>query len=96
MTLSTGMDGRAIAYSKLPVQYASGGQSTVNFHADPDGAGIFPADDGGFYYASNSETPPTEDGGVGVLKFDANGDVQGYYRTLTGTNNNCGGGRTPW
>lgn len=91
------MDGRAIAYTgeKVPFTDGSGAQSTVNFHTAPDGAGVFQANDGGFYYASNSEGG-SGTGGVGVIKFNANGQVSGYYRTLTGTTRNCGGGRTPW
>ena len=93
ITLSTGMNGRAIAYSGSRVQYQDGSQSSINFHSRPDAAGCFPSDTGGFYYSSNSES---NSGGVGVLEFDADGNVIDYYRTLTGTDWNCGGGKTPW
>jgi secreted PhoX family phosphatase len=97
--MSTGLSGRAIAYSGYPVEFTGPveGQSTINFHWNPDGAMIFPnVATGGFYYASNSEIHSRTGGGVGVLEFDANGEVIDYYRTLTGTSRNCGGGPTPW
>lgn len=93
--MSTGMDGRAIAYAGDRVAFTngSGGQSSSNFHGRPDGAMIFPSATGGFYYSSNSEN---SFGGVGVIEFDANGEVIDYYQTLSGTSRNCGGGPTPW
>ena len=71
------------------------GQSPITFHARPDGAAVFASNDGGWIYASNSEVGGH--GGVGALKFNANGDVIDYYMIADGeTSTNCGGGRTPW
>jgi secreted PhoX family phosphatase len=58
------------------------------------GAGVFPnpAATGGWAYVSNSES--STQGGVGALYFDAAGQVTGYQRLLSGTQRNCGGGKT--
>ena len=62
-------------------------------HQKADGAGVVPhPTDGGWYYVSNSETKSYFGGGVGTLRFNANGEVIGYERTLFGTTDNCGGG----
>ena len=69
------------------------------WHASPDGGAVIPADDGGWYYVSNSEltpVPPEIFGGVGTLRFDASGEIADAYRILNGTTLNCAGGRTPW
>lgn len=98
VTMSTGMDGRAIAYSGQRVRYTNGsgtGQSSLRFHSRPDGAGVFASTNGGFYYVSNSEVDANAGGGVYVLEFDANGEVINYFRTLS-SSYNCGGGKTPW
>lgn len=63
------------------------------WHSNPDGGAVFQADDGGWVYVSNSESTP---GGVGALRFDANGDISDNYRILRDTRNNCAGGATPW
>jgi secreted PhoX family phosphatase len=63
------------------------------WHHAPDGGATFPLDDGGWVYTSNSETLS---GGVGALRFDANGDLVDAYSILTGTAINCAGGPTPW
>eukprot|EP00977_Amphora_coffeiformis_P029470 scaffold40950_cov199-Amphora_coffeaeformis.AAC.2 len=91
------MEGRAIAYSGERVNYTGGGggRSSLPFHGRPDAAGVFPSPSGGFYYASNSEVPANQGGGVYVLEFDSDGDVIKYYRTLS-SSLNCGGGKTPW
>ena len=64
------------------------------WHGAPDGGACFAAADGGWVYASNSETK--ENGGVGALRFDADGTIVDAYRILSGTRINCAGGRTPW
>lgn len=63
------------------------------WHINPDGGAVFPAADGGWVYASNSESTP---GGVGAIRFDKNGVITDAYRILDGTRNNCAGGPTPW
>ena len=75
------------------VQYADGTYSQQIMHQKADGAGVVPhPTDGGWYYVSNSETKSYFGGGVGTLRFNANGEVIGYERTLFGTTDNCGGG----
>lgn len=44
-------------------------------------------------YVSNSEV---ENGGVGAITFDINGEVINYDMLLRGTHLNCGGGKTYW
>lgn len=74
----------------------SGLSPSLNFvpwHRFPDGGAVFPADDGGWVYVSNSESTP---GGVGALRFSADGNILDNYRILSDTRNNCAGGATPW
>lgn len=73
------------------------------WHAAPDGGAVFPASDGGWVYVSNSETGiggavfgSSRDGGVGALRFAADGTIRDAYRILDGTRGNCAGGATPW
>ncbi|KAI2492348.1 Bacterial protein of unknown function (DUF839) [Fragilaria crotonensis] len=98
LRLSAGLDVRIIATKGLPVQYANGGQSSANFHLNPDAATVFLKNDnsGNYYYVSNSETSAATTGGVGSIEFDSNGNVIGYVRVLSGTSQNCGGGRSPF
>ncbi|WP_229683002.1 alkaline phosphatase PhoX [Alloalcanivorax dieselolei] len=64
------------------------------WHWLPDGGAVFPVeDDGGWVYVSNSEFLP---GGVGALRFAANGDLLDAYPILQNTRVNCAGGATPW
>jgi uncharacterized protein len=70
------------------------GLGGYNWHTAPDGGAVFPAEDGGWVYVSNSETSPG--GGVGALRFDAQGNVVDAYRILDNTRRNCAGGATPW
>ena len=64
------------------------------WHGWPDGGATFATEDGGWIYVSNSEMPLV--GGVGALRFDADGNLVDAYRILEGTNINCAGGPTPW
>lgn len=63
------------------------------WHAAPDGGAVFAMDDGGWIYVSNGETTP---GGVGALRFSADGQAIDAYSLVTGTRRNCAGGATPW
>ena len=64
------------------------------WHTAPDGGACFSVADG-WLYASNSEVG-SGGGGVGVLRFGADGSVVGAYRILSGTSRNCAGGATAW
>jgi len=66
------------------------------WHSAPDGGACFPRSDGGWIYVSNSETLAPLGAGVGALSFSRAGAVDNAYRILGNTNNNCGGGPTPW
>ena len=68
--------------------------TTYPWHGAPDGGAVFPQDDGGWVYASNSEIPLV--GGAGAIRFSPDGEVADAYRILTGTSLNCAGGPTPW
>lgn len=47
----------------------------------------------GWVYLSGEEA---EEGGIGVLTFNAEGELIDYAMILTNTSNNNNGGRTPW
>jgi secreted PhoX family phosphatase len=64
------------------------------WHIFPDGGATYSTPDGGWIYVSNSEFPLS--GGVGALRFDAQGALVDAYPVLQKTNVNCAGGPTPW
>ena len=66
------------------------------WHGEPDGGATFPTDDDGWIYVSNSEINARRQGGVGALRFSAQGAVIDSYSIASGTTNNCAGGPTPW
>lgn len=65
------------------------------WHGAPDGGACFAAKDGGWVYVSNSELSRRR-GGVGALRFNADGEIVDSYPILSGTTDNCAGGRTLW
>ncbi len=91
LRLPEGFTSRIIARSGNAV-----GDSGYLWHNAPDGGAVFTTDDGGWVYVSNSETSALIGGGVGAVRFSADGDVVDAYRLLGDTNLNCAGGPTPW
>lgn len=89
--MPAGFSSRIVAESSVsPV----GGCDYV-WHAAPDGGACFEDHGGGWIYVSNSELDDHE-GGVGALRFDADGRLVDAYPVLRGTSRNCSGGATPW
>ena len=76
---------------------APSNKSNYLWHERPDGGAVFKDHSreniNGWVYVSNEESGT---GGVGALKFNANGDVIDAYRILDHTLWNCAGGKTPW
>jgi hypothetical protein len=68
--------------------------SDYEWHSAPDGGATYATPDGGYIYVSNCELPFA--GGVGALRFDAEGTAIEAYSIASGTNVNCAGGKTPW
>jgi uncharacterized protein len=105
MLIPEGFSARVVArHRSNPVtgNYDPLGLSGYVWHEAPDGGAVFPAPDGGWVYVSNSEVNlggsggSSRDGGVGALRFNAQGEVVDAYRILDGTRRNCAGGATPW
>ncbi|MGB8858501.1 MAG: alkaline phosphatase PhoX, partial [Ilumatobacteraceae bacterium] len=65
------------------------------FLNNPDGAGVVPRSDGGWWLLWNGEVDQGG-GGVAALRFDAAGNVAAARGVLTGLNRACAGGVTPW
>lgn len=66
------------------------------WHPVPDGGATFATPEGGWIYVSNSEVREAREGGVGALRFSADGEVVDAYGICSGTRANCAGGATPW
>jgi uncharacterized protein len=88
--LPAGFTSRVVAVSDTPVL-----GTTYIWHTFPDGGATFATPDRGWVYVSNSEVPAPL-GGVGALRFAADGRIIDAYRILDGTGSNCAGGPTPW
>lgn len=67
--------------------------TSYTWHSAPDGGACY-ADGTGWIYVSNSEISPS--GGASAVKFSSTGAITGAYRILSGTRQNCAGGKTPW
>ncbi len=86
--LPAGFTSRVVARSRQAVAGTS-----YAWHDAPDGGACFPAGTG-WIYVSNSEINPG--GGASAVRFAADGSIASAYRILSGTNQNCAGGATPW
>lgn len=85
-----GYEARVVARASEKVE-----GTDLTWHIFPDGGATYAADGGGHVYVSNSEMPNGA-GGVGTIRFDADGQIVDAYRILAGTSTNCAGGATPW
>ncbi len=93
LRLPPGFKSRVVARSSTTVLDTA----SYIWHNAPDGGACFATDDGGWIYVSNSEVKIIDGGGgVGAVRFNASGDIVDAYAILTGTDNNCAGGKTPW
>lgn len=88
--LPAGFTSQVIARSSQTVS----GTSYV-WHNAPDGGAVIP-NGSGWIYVSNSETSSGSGGGASRINFNSSGGITGAARILSGTNNNCAGGKTPW
>ncbi|WND37714.1 DUF839 domain-containing protein [Streptomyces sp. BB1-1-1] len=86
--LPAGFTSKVIARSGQKVAGTS-----YTWHNAPDGGACY-ADGAGWIYVSNSEINPS--GGASAVRFSSTGAVTSAYRVLSGTRQNCAGGRTPW
>jgi len=91
LMLPAGFRSRIVAKSGEP----PAGLPGYTWHSAPDGGACFPTQDSGWVYVSNAEMRSNE-GGVGALRFDSNGEVVDAYSILANTSINCAGGATPW
>ena len=91
--LPSGFKSRVVASAGVP---AVKGKKYL-WHEKPDGGAVFNdfsrENKNGWVYVSNEES---KTGGVGALKFNADGAVIDTYRILDNTLYNCAGGKTPW
>jgi len=88
--LPAGLTSTVVARSRPAVP----GTSYV-WHDAPDGGAVIP-NGTGWIYVSNSEVSAAAGGGASQILFSATGAVVGAARILSGTSQNCAGGRTPW
>ncbi|MGW8064835.1 alkaline phosphatase PhoX [Streptomyces ziwulingensis] len=86
--LPAGFTSRVIARSGQKVAGTS-----YTWHSAPDGGACY-QDGPGWIYVSNSEINPS--GGASAVRFSSTGAITSAYRVLSGTRQNCAGGRTPW
>ncbi|MBL7258865.1 alkaline phosphatase PhoX [Paractinoplanes lichenicola] len=88
--LPAGFTSQVVARSRQAVP----GTSYV-WHDAPDGGAVIP-NGSGWIYVSNSEVSSSAGGGASRIVFNSAGQVTGASRILSGTNQNCAGGKTPW
>ncbi|WP_250034716.1 alkaline phosphatase PhoX [Paractinoplanes maris] len=88
--LPAGFTSQVVARSRQAVP----GTSYV-WHDAPDGGAVVP-NGTGWIYVSNSEVSSSAGGGASRIVFNSSGQVTGASRILSGTNQNCAGGKTPW
>ena len=99
--LSNGLSAVPIAFMGEYVPLVDGTLSTIKFHKNTDAAGVFQMrTGGGWLYVSNAENESNgtqwDDGGVGAIEFNQNGEIVGYSRIANYTSRNCGGGKSLW
>lgn len=88
LELPAGFTSRVVGRSG---QHVAG--TSFEWHPAPDGGACFP-EQAGWIYVSNSEVMDV--GGASAIKFASDGEIEGAYSILRGTNRNCAGGPTPW
>lgn len=93
LRLPAGFRSRVIARTGKPLLPGS----SYLWHKAPDGGACYAVSDGGWVYVSNSEIKISDGGGgVGAVRFDAQGNIVASYPILQNSDNNCAGGKTPW
>lgn len=90
LRLPQGFSSRIVAVADVVVE-----GSDYVWHRAPDGGACFADGEGGWIYVSNCELGPGA-GGVGAIRFAADGRIVDAYRICDGTTRNCAGGPTPW